>query len=202
MNYRIVNLASVFTMALSLLLAANANAQPTRFDCEAEALLEEGACVLSLFDVEVVVSSSGSGSINTLNIGLVDAETSATDEVDGIVYRAEIADINADGRPEVFAYVSSAGSGSYGSLVAYVIGEGLELQPISLPDLGQSGGASDGYMGHDEFAVVETSLVRRFPIYHSGDVNAAPTGGTRNVAYSLQDTADGWTLVSGQVNDY
>ncbi|MEP5569452.1 MAG: PliI family lysozyme inhibitor of I-type lysozyme [Halioglobus sp.] len=202
MSNRIFKHASVFAVAFAVLLSAYAHAQPTRFDCQEDVLLEEGACVLSLFEIEVVVSSSGSGSINNLSIRLVDADTSAIDEVDGVVYRAEIADINGDGRPEVFAYVSSAGSGSYGSLVAYVIGEGLELHPITLPDLGQAGDVSEGYMGHDEFAVVETSLVRRFPLYHSGDVNAAPTGGTRNIAYSLKNTPDGWALVAGQVKDY
>jgi hypothetical protein len=95
--------------------------------------------------------------------------------VDGIVYRAEIADLNGDGRPEVFAYVSSAGSGSYGSVVAYAIADNLQLIPISLQALGSDAVISAGYMGHDEFSIVGNSLVRRFPLYQSGDVNAAPT---------------------------
>jgi len=44
-----------------------------------------------------------------------------------------------------------------------------------------------GYMGHDEFAIVETSLVRRFPIYKTGDSNSNPTGGTRQIQYKLKD---------------
>jgi len=40
-------------------------------------------------------------------------------------------------------------------------------------------------MGHDQFAVVETNLVRRFPLYNRGDSNANPTGGTRQVTYKL-----------------
>lgn len=202
MSNRICKPAAWVSMLFSILFTASVQAQASRFDCGAEALLEEGACVLSLFDVEVVVSSSGEGSINTLSIRLVDAATSASDDVDGSVYRAEIADLNADGRPEVFAYVSSAGSGSYGSLVAYVIDDGLQLLPITLPDLGGNTRVSAGYMGHDEFAVVETSLVRRFPLYHSGDVNAEPTGGTRNVIYKLKESANGWAMVVSQVNDY
>jgi hypothetical protein len=58
--------------------------------------------VLGLFDIDVIVSSSGVSSINTVNIRLGGADTS---ETDGIVYRAEIADINADGLPEIYAYV-------------------------------------------------------------------------------------------------
>lgn len=195
-------LPRAFLVLLATILTSPVHSDSPRLDCGEEALLEEGACVLSLFDIDVIVSSSGSGSINTLSIRLGDADTSAADEVDGVVYRAELADINGDGKAEVFAYVSSAGSGSYGSLVAYVIDEDLQLSPISLPELGGDSATSDGYMGHDEFTVVEDSLVRRFPLYHSGDVNAAPTGGTRDVAYKLADTDDGWALTVARVNDY
>ncbi|MEH6586347.1 MAG: hypothetical protein V7720_07295 [Halioglobus sp.] len=193
--------ATVFPVVL-MLLPGEASAQSMRFDCGTEEIAEEGACVLGLFDIEVVVSSSGLSSINTLSIRMGDADVSATDEVDGIVYRAEIADLNADGRPEVFAYVSSAGSGSYGSIVGYVVGENLELSPIALPDLGDSEEASTGYMGHDEFTVVESSLLRRFPLYHSGDVNAAPTGGSRSIAYKLGKASDAWVLSIASIDDY
>ena len=203
MNRFIQSLAVVTIVpAVLMLLPGKTSAQAMRFDCGTEEILEEGACVLALFDTEVVVSSSGLSSINNLTIRMGDAEVSATDEVDGIVYRAEIADLNADGRPEVFAYVSSAGSGSYGSIVGYVIGENLELSPITLPDLGDSEEASSGYMGHDEFTVVESSLLRRFPLYHSGDVNAAPTGGSRSIAYKLGESGDGWLLTIASIDDY
>ena len=193
---------AIMVSAVMMLFPGGASAQSMKFDCGTEELLEEGACLLSLFDIEVVVYSSGLSSINTLSIRLGDADVSATDEVDGIVYRAEIADLNADGRPEVFAYVSSAGSGSYGSMVGYVIEKNLELSPIALPDLGDSAEASAEYMGHDEFTVVESSLLRRFPRYHLGDVNAAPTGGNRNIAYKLAKAGDGWVLTIASIDDY
>jgi hypothetical protein len=150
--------------------------------------------VLTLFEFNVIMSSSGVGSMNSLSIRLGDAQAGVTDEVDGIVYRAEIADLNGDGRPEVFAYVSSAGSGSYGSVVAYAIADNLQLIPISLQALGSDAVISAGYLGHDEFSIVGNSLVRRFPLYQSGDVNAAPTGGTRKLVYKLLDTGSGWAL--------
>ncbi len=200
---RVLKHAPWFSLVtLAAIFATPVQSADSRFECGAEALLEEGACVLSLFDIDVIVSSSGSGSINTLSIRLGDADTYANDEVDGVVYRAEIGDLNGDGRPEVFAYVSSAGSGSYGSLVAYVIDDNLQLNPITLQELGADDAVSSGYMGHDEFAVVEDSLVRRFPLYDSGDVNAAPTAGTRNVVYKLHDTEDGWALTVARVNNY
>jgi hypothetical protein len=42
--------------------------------------------------------------------------------------------------------------------------------------------------------VVETSLVRRFPVYRSGDSNAKPTGGTRQVTYKLVPGEAMWQL--------
>jgi hypothetical protein len=79
--------------------------------------------------------------------------------------------------------VTSAGSGSYGSVMAWSASKGHTLLPINMPDL--SGNLAQGYMGHDQFAVVETRLMRRFPIYRPGDTNAKPTGGTRQISYKL-----------------
>ena len=42
-----------------------------------------------------------------------------------------------------------------------------------------------GYMGHDQFSLIENNLSQRFPIYEEGDTNAKPTGGIRQVSYKL-----------------
>ena len=203
MNKRINHvLALVACTFISFSHQTMAQAPAERFECGTEALLEEGACVLSLFEIDVVVSSSGMESINTVKIQLGDAESEVSNEVDGLAYRAEIADINADQRPEVFVYISSAGSGSYGSMLGYVIDSQMNLVPINLPELGANESASAGYMGHDEFTVVETHLVRRFPLYKSGDVNAAPSGGHRNVSYQLTADGDSWSLKVSRIDDY
>lgn len=103
--------------------------------------------------------------------------------VDATVVGAEVEDLNGDGLPELFVYGQSAGSGSYGSVWAWSVSRRGSLLPIRLGAM--SSKDSSGYRGHDRFAVVETSLVRRFPIYLPGDTNARPTGGTRQVTYKL-----------------
>ena len=190
--------ASAFALLMSVAVAAG----PQRLDCGAEAIREEGACLLILFDTEVLVTASDAGSPNILTVRTVDGDASASEEIDGTAYRAEIADLDSDQRPEVYIAVASAGSGSYGSLVAYVIEEDPSLSRILVPELGEDEAASDGYMGHDEFAVVETSLIRRFPLYAPGDVNAEPSGGTRNVVYKLQKSAGQWQLTRSRITDY
>lgn len=143
------------------------------------------------------VMATNEGSINQLTItphGLNDQKDAVTSEIDGTVTGAEIADINSDGFPEVYVYVTSAGSGSYGALVAYSVNKGKSISPIYLPPITEDPKASKGYMGHDEFAVVENSLARRFPIYAEGDTNAGPSGKIRQLEYKLQAGEAGWVL--------
>jgi hypothetical protein len=57
-------------------------------------------------------------------------------------------------------------------------------------------------MGHDEFAVVEGTFVQRFPIYGDGDVNARPSGRTRQLQYKLRRGEAGWVLKLDRVVEY
>lgn len=115
-------------------------------------------------------------------------------EVDGTVTGAEVADLDADGSPELYVYATSAGSGSYGSVLAWVADRRNALSEVRVPPISANAEASQGYQGHDRFAVVEGSLVRRFPVYRPGDPNARPTGGTRELHYGLVPSGSGWAL--------
>ena len=57
-------------------------------------------------------------------------------------------------------------------------------------------------MGHDRFAIVESTFVQRFPIYRDGDVNAKPTGGTRQLQYKLVPGEAGWILKLDRTVEY
>ena len=90
-----------------------------------------------------------------------------------------------NGFPEIYVYVNSAGSGAYGSLVAYASNRNKSLTPIYLPELSDDKKLSEGYMGHDEFTIIENSFARRFPVYLKDDSNCCPKGGTRQIEYKL-----------------
>ena len=62
--------------------------------------------------------------------------------------------------------------------------------------------ASEGYMGHDEFTVVENVLIRRFPVYRDADTNAKPTGGMRQLQYKLIPGEASWVLTLDSVVEY
>jgi len=134
--------------------------------------------------------------------GLAIDNSAMKQEAEGHVVLAEVADLNVDGSPEIYVYVQSVGSGSYASLVAYSANKKKSLSQIYLPPITDDAKASKGYRGHDEFRVVESTLVRRFPVYRDGDTNAKPTGGTRQIQYKLAAGEAGWVLRADKVVEY
>ena len=188
----IVHTAMLTLVAVPLLAAGSEPSQP--FFAQ-----------MVLQGVTFQVESPNEGSINqvTVRAETPDGELGPTVvEADGTITNVEVEDLNADGYPEIYVYVNSAGSGSYGSLIAYASNRNRSLSEIYLPPLEDDPDASKGYMGHDTFAVGEGALLRRFPVYREGDTNAEPSGGTRQLQYRLEPGEAGWRLVPFKVVDF
>lgn len=174
-----------------------------KWSCDKAEMAGPDGCKLSYGTLEFHVSATDAGSLNRLRVesqGLSIVEGKFDTEIDGSAYRVELADLDANGWPELYIYVSSAGSGSYGSLVAYAVNKGKSMSSIYLPPM--SAEVSVGYQGHDEFAVVENRLARRFPVYLAGDINAQPSGGMRQLQYALVAGEAGWKLVVDRVVEF
>ena len=172
---------------------------------EAEELSQPFFAQMVLQDVTFQVESPNDSSINKVIVrGMTEAGTFGEVEVeaDGAIVNVETEDLNADGYPEIYVYVSSAGSGSYGSLIAYASNRNKSISEIYLPPMEDDPALSTGYMGHDQFAVGEGALVRRFPVYRDGDTNAEPTGGTRQIQYRLESGEAGWILRQYWVGEF
>ena len=160
---------------------------------------------LTLQNITFDIKSTEEGSIQQLFIqpkGLEIDNQDISREIDGSVVDAEIEDLNSDGSPEIVIYTVSAGSGSYGNVIGYSVNNGKSMSEIYFPDLFDNKEASTGYMGHDEFTIMETTLARRFPIYKEGDTNSNPTGGTRQIEYKLQDGEASRSFVIHKISDY
>ena len=84
-------------------------------------------------------------------------------------------------------YITSAASGSYGTAIGFSGNNNKSMSEITIPRIVDNPKTNKGYMGHDEFALVEGTLVQRFPIYKEGDTNSKPTGGTRQIQYKLKN---------------
>jgi hypothetical protein len=169
------------------------------------AFAEDFFAQMALQGVTFQVESPNESSINsvTLRAETSDASLGSIDtEADGTITNVQVADLDVDGYPEIYIYVNSAGSGSYGSLIAYASNRNLSLSEIYLPPIEEGSDEAKGYMGHDEFSVMENTFVRRFPIYQEGDPNSAPSGGTRQVQYKLATGEAGWVLRKNRVVEY
>jgi len=153
---------------------------------------------LKLLGITFHVSSPNTASGNKVKIapaGLQADNTPISRPVEGVVIGAEVADLNADQSPEIYVFLRKPGPQARGSLVAYSANNKKSLSEIYLPPLAENRDASAGYNGHDEMAVVEGVLARRFPISGKG-------GKTRQLQYKLVAGEAGWVLKLDKMVEY
>lgn len=146
---------------------------------------------LELQGVEFTVTAAKEDGFSKMTIttsGLEIQEYNETFDITGSrIVNAEVEDLNSDGSPELLIFTQSDGSGSYGEVYAFSVNNLKSMSQVYFPPLAENKQLNKGYMGHDEFAIVETKLVQRFPKYKDGDSNANPSGGLRQVSYKLVD---------------
>ena len=122
--------------------------------------------------------------------------------IKGRVTKAEIANLNADGSPEIYVYIMLPEKEARGKVIALSANKKKSLSEIHLPELTTGDPKLKGYRGHDDFAVVEGVFVRRFPIYNGGENDAKPTGGTPQFQYKLKVGEAGWILRLDKTVEY
>lgn len=138
--------------------------------------------------LQVEVDNSESASINKVNI-------TSTDFKEDISIKLEtepitdvfIADLDKNGYEELYLITTSAGSGSYGEVYAFISDKDVEIIQCSLANISESDTDFEGYMGHDSFYIENSLLIREFPVYREKDSNANPTAGTQKIRYTLKD---------------
>lgn len=156
---------------------------------------------LELHGIKFVVESPNSATGNTVTIKPAGLEVS-NDEVKrnvlGLVIDAEIADLNVDRSPEVYIYVARKAGESKGSeLIAFSSNSRKSMSEVNI-------GADDpkdlqGFKGEDEYSVIESTLVRRFPLF---DADSKRSGKTRQIQYKLKMGEAAWQLVKDKVIEY
>lgn len=110
--------------------------------------------------------------------------------IDRPVIDAHVADLDANHFPELYIFLSSDGSGSFGRVMAWQF---LSQRKAEIRTEGwQLNDAA--YMGHDSLWIEEGVLCRRFPVYRPGDANAQPSGGMRTIRYRLQVAGEQFLL--------
>lgn len=100
-----------------------------------------------------------------------------------------LADLDENDQDELYLVTTSAGSGSYAHISGFMRDEQNKLVAIEVPEVipedQTKGRRFEGYMGHDTVFIHKNKLVRKFPKYKPGDSNDKPTGGNKEIRYSL-----------------
>jgi len=128
-------------------------------------------------------------------IGFEGGSREAQFYIKGKVMRAEIEDFNDDGFPDLVIFTTGGDQiGDYVNVVyvyAIASAENKSFVPIYFPDILDDPKLRIGYKGHDEFSLMEGTLMRKFPVYNVGDSTNSPTGGKRIVRYKMYPSEGG-----------
>lgn len=117
----------------------------------------------------------------------------------GLVAGAEIADLNGDTWPELLVYSVSPDSTRRMSVTAYSSNGNASMSQMDFDGMVEDPRLKPGYGGHDEFAIVNGTLMQRFPVH---DPVGRPTGKTRQITYSLVNGEGSRLLRVEKIVDY
>ena len=125
---------------------------------------------------------------NPLSVKPVGFESGVRDvsfTLKGRVASAQVDDLNRDGYPDLILFIYSDSNASSGTVYSFISEANKEIIPCVLPDASMNPKISTGYKGHDQFTLMEGTVVQRYPIYNKDDNKDKPTGGNRVVLYQL-----------------
>jgi hypothetical protein len=105
--------------------------------------------------------------------------------IKGQISKVEIDDFNNDGFPDLLICIFNGDHNVFGTVYVFMSAQNKSIVPAALPDVMLDGKLKDGYKGHDEFTLMEGSLMQQFPIYKPGDEPGKPTGGRRVIQYKV-----------------
>lgn len=116
--------------------------------------------------------------------------------VSGKIIDAEVADLNADGSPELLVYTQH-GSNEIGQVIAFSVNDHKSMSRIHIKPINKHDSILNGYEGFDDFSIVENNLCRRFPIFENGK----KSNFIRQINYELTEGEAMRQLVIKSVND-
>lgn len=125
--------------------------------------------------------------------GLESTNTPLSVTTAGKVTHAETEDLDSDGWPEVIVYTRETDDSKKGHAYGFTTLNGKSLGLIYLAPMENDPELMSGYVGGDDFALVETSLVRRFVLND---------GTTRQIQYSLKNGENSKVFVIDEIVEY
>jgi hypothetical protein len=134
--------------------------------------------------IRFVITSPQSVAGNTFTVtpaGFEIVNDAVTLDCDGIITQTEVYDVDSDKAPELLI-ITQSGTDKKGKAYIFSSNRNKSMSMVSIPDFSADPKSAAGYMGHDDFAFVESSFSHRFPLYENGK----PNGKTRQFQYKLK----------------
>lgn len=126
---------------------------------------------------------------NSVTISPIGFENTAREisiDIKGRIAKSEVDDLNNDGFPDLVMYVYNAGNKNTGTVIGVSSDKNQGFAPIFFPDITDDPKLKAGYMGNDQFFLMEGTLMRRFPVYNTMDTaHIQPTGSMRQIQYRV-----------------
>lgn len=149
-----------------------------------------------------VVEVDAAGTRSTVTVtpkGMGLSNKAVARQIDGVFNRAQMADLDGDGEPEIYVFLKSTDGRDRASAFIVASDQGRRMVEVPVPDLAADAKHSAGYRGADEFAIVEKVLARRFPLH---DDSGEPIGTMRQLQYKLVKGASGPELKLDQAPEF
>lgn len=140
---------------------------------------------LTLQDVGFTLSSikkNGKTQLTVSTFGLTNEFHETLDLGNQMVVNAEVEDLNSDGSPELIVFTKE-NMKQKNNVYAFSVNNKKSMSSVYFQPIEENSAINEGYQGKDEFAIVETSLVQRFPIFKDDK----ETNKTRQIQYQLVD---------------
>jgi hypothetical protein len=150
-------------------------------------------------DYRIAAIARGNGNLRDLVIAVgsvkdtTQADSIIETDVKGQVRNMMIADLDGNGKPELYFYMLSEGTGRFGKIYAYdLTGKVARISTNAIDTMERA-----GYRGQDSFYIKGKSLVRTFPMYREGDPDVLTSNNTRKtIEYNLKENGDTLKLVT------
>lgn len=148
-------------------------------------------------DYRITAISRGNSTMRDLILAVgskkdtTQADTTIERDVKGQLRNMMIADLDGNGKPELYLYMLSEGTGRFGKIYGYdLTGKVARISTYSLDTMQQA-----AYRGQDTFFIKGKMLVRSFPAFREGDPDAL-TATTRGIInYQLKNERDTLKLI-------
>ena len=139
---------------------------------------------LNLQDIGFHISSTKNNDTNMLTVftfGLPYEFNETFNIGNQLVTNAEVEDLDSDGSPDLVVFTKNDGPNQKAMIHAFSTNNKKSMSKVYFPPTEDNKEINKGYIGHNEFALIENNLVQRFPIFK----NKEDTGKIRQVQYQL-----------------